>query len=363
MKIISLWQPWASLIAEQLKRYETRTWSTDYRGELLIHAAKRPMDAIGVELCRRFGLPLQLPLGMIVAHCHLMESWRGDEVNASADERLCGDFRDGRYAWALDYVTKLEPIACKGRQNLWTAPPEIVQAVDRQLERCKQERESMARRKKSDPPADENNAAVATQDPDADNADAADTGEAGNAADAKDAKDAKREADAQIAAEREALVLRIMKAMTLEAWGNHPLTREFASHLERQVENEAGAMQAELVSGDKPVSGADQMAFKGRRKALLGVQRQLNDAQRATLDALEAVRRYEDDLSHKLGMHYKAPLWFSYEEQARKRLGDDSEAIETDSFFDDPSDPDGNKADNPDDQGDEGSDGQDGSED
>lgn len=212
----------------------------------------------------------------------------------------------------------------------------------------------MARRKKSDPPADDNqNAAVATADPDTE---PADTGEGGNAADAKDAKDAKREADAQIARERDDLVLRIMKAMTLEAWGNHPLTREFASHLERQVESEAQGMQAELVSGDKPVSGADQMAFKGRRKALLGVQRQLSDAQRATLDALEAARRYEDELSAKLGMHYKMPQWFSYEEQARKRLGDDADTIETDNFFDDPSDPDGNKADSPDHGGDEGND-------
>src|SRR3989339_577320 len=40
MKAISLWQPWASLCAVGAKLYETRSWSTSYRGPLLICAAK-----------------------------------------------------------------------------------------------------------------------------------------------------------------------------------------------------------------------------------------------------------------------------------------------------------------------------------
>lgn len=41
MKAVTLWQPWASLIAFGLKTIETRSWGTRYRGPLLIHAAKR----------------------------------------------------------------------------------------------------------------------------------------------------------------------------------------------------------------------------------------------------------------------------------------------------------------------------------
>src|SRR5690606_17299582 len=41
MKALSLWQPYASLIAVGAKRYETRHWKTDYRGPIAIHAAKR----------------------------------------------------------------------------------------------------------------------------------------------------------------------------------------------------------------------------------------------------------------------------------------------------------------------------------
>ena len=44
MKALTLWQPWASLIAVGAKTIETRSWSTKYRGPLAIHAAKRRPD-------------------------------------------------------------------------------------------------------------------------------------------------------------------------------------------------------------------------------------------------------------------------------------------------------------------------------
>ena len=39
MKSLSLWQPWASLVALGIKTVETRSWATSYRGPLAIHAA------------------------------------------------------------------------------------------------------------------------------------------------------------------------------------------------------------------------------------------------------------------------------------------------------------------------------------
>lgn len=38
MKVITLKQPWATLVAENIKKYEFRTWKYNYRGEILIHA-------------------------------------------------------------------------------------------------------------------------------------------------------------------------------------------------------------------------------------------------------------------------------------------------------------------------------------
>ena len=42
MRALSLWQPHAQAVALGIKPFETRGWSTDYRGPLAIHAAKRP---------------------------------------------------------------------------------------------------------------------------------------------------------------------------------------------------------------------------------------------------------------------------------------------------------------------------------
>ena len=39
MKVLSLTEPCATLIKENKKLIETRSWKTDYRGELYIHAS------------------------------------------------------------------------------------------------------------------------------------------------------------------------------------------------------------------------------------------------------------------------------------------------------------------------------------
>lgn len=44
MKALTVRQPWASLIAVGAKRIETLSWSTKYRGRLLIHAGRALID-------------------------------------------------------------------------------------------------------------------------------------------------------------------------------------------------------------------------------------------------------------------------------------------------------------------------------
>ena len=41
MKALSVRQPWAELIVAGLKDVENRTWRTDYRGPVLIHAGMK----------------------------------------------------------------------------------------------------------------------------------------------------------------------------------------------------------------------------------------------------------------------------------------------------------------------------------
>jgi activating signal cointegrator 1 len=156
---ITLWQPWASLLACGAKKYETRGWETEYRGPIAIHAAAlNPFKAIKsvpeniVSEMRRAlkakGILTEstdfrvLPLGCIIAVAELTECWKitanghtigsdkaahivGGEYDGKANivegrEMLFGDWTPSRYAWEFANVKILpEPILAKGKQGLW----------------------------------------------------------------------------------------------------------------------------------------------------------------------------------------------------------------------------------------------------
>lgn len=166
MKIITLWQPWATLIALGIKKFETRSWSTRYRGKLAIHAAKRKVNKNALEKIA-FDLSGQLdyldiqsndyPQGVIIAVCEviscsfmvdretLYQLYNKVKINerdansypltylvqhaqkkdciwideVSIVEKSVGDWRPGRYAWQLDRVQQLDKmISYKGGQGL-----------------------------------------------------------------------------------------------------------------------------------------------------------------------------------------------------------------------------------------------------
>src|SRR6185437_11126448 len=81
MLALSLWQPWATLVAIGAKRIETRHWHTHYRGPLAIHAAKRKdKDSLALCLSQPFlsalaaggyDTPFELPFGLMIATCRL----------------------------------------------------------------------------------------------------------------------------------------------------------------------------------------------------------------------------------------------------------------------------------------------------
>ncbi len=136
MKAITLWQPWASLIALGHKTIETRSWETRYRGPLAIHASKRFARAERemVENEWPFNLVLntvELPLGYIVATATLRAcmSLDGREryspvfrqyMDECPYQHEFGNFARGRFAWLLDDVQPLaEPIPARGSQGLW----------------------------------------------------------------------------------------------------------------------------------------------------------------------------------------------------------------------------------------------------
>jgi hypothetical protein len=151
-------QPWASLVAIGENSIETRSWGTQHRGPLVIHAAKGfPRDAR--ELCvaspyrqvlARHGYPdaSTLPLGAIIAVGELADVMKFTrtslrEVRARAragelppHEADFGDFSAGRYGWVLEKVRALpQPIPVRGMLGLWEVPREIEREIDRQLQR------------------------------------------------------------------------------------------------------------------------------------------------------------------------------------------------------------------------------------
>lgn len=69
MKIISVKQPWASLIVNGLKDIENRDWKTHHRGPVLIHASQRMDDEATDEMLRRnygTGRPRSMPQGGVI---------------------------------------------------------------------------------------------------------------------------------------------------------------------------------------------------------------------------------------------------------------------------------------------------------
>ena len=50
MKVLSIKQPWASLIASGIKDIENRTWKTNFRGRILIHTSEKKAGSLNLLL-------------------------------------------------------------------------------------------------------------------------------------------------------------------------------------------------------------------------------------------------------------------------------------------------------------------------
>lgn len=129
VRAISLWQPWASAIALGFKTFETRHWQTNHRGPLVIHAAKRPLCAVGRRLARLYAMDVEaMPFGALVLVCNLTGCFATQSfVNIPAGDADFGDFTDGRFAWKLENPRVLQgPIPYTGRQGFFSVPEEVL---------------------------------------------------------------------------------------------------------------------------------------------------------------------------------------------------------------------------------------------
>lgn len=148
MKAISLFQPWASLLAGGEKRIETRSWRTKERGRIAIHASK-VIESDALLLCHTpifsrsliklgFDVPGQLPTGAILGVAHLVEVEPAIAIVKTLSEKELefGNYSMGRWAWMfVDLCMFEKPIPCRGKQGLWTVPDNLLVEIERQRAR------------------------------------------------------------------------------------------------------------------------------------------------------------------------------------------------------------------------------------
>lgn len=138
MKVISLLQPWATLVVLGKKKIETRSFNTKHRGPILIHASKK-MTTKQMRLCNEtfFSAALEqeeeMHLGKIIGKVDIictavlsgMYDGKGIYFNEhgapfSKQEIAFGDYTAGRYGWLLANAVKFtHQLEVDGTLGLW----------------------------------------------------------------------------------------------------------------------------------------------------------------------------------------------------------------------------------------------------
>ncbi len=124
MKAITIWQPYAHAIRLGKKHYETRSWRTNYRGFIVVHAAKRCISTKEKSLIKKYRIPeSSLIYGAPVAICKIEDCIKitPEFIKAQPEEEInFGDWKPGRFAWKLKLVRLLDNFrTIRGQQGLW----------------------------------------------------------------------------------------------------------------------------------------------------------------------------------------------------------------------------------------------------
>jgi len=121
MKVVTIKQPFASLIMCGYKKYEFRSWKTKYRGEIYIHAGKG-INKSRMELVEEYNL--DYPNGYIIAKANLVDCILVDkqmnELLKKENPKVYSHNYEGHYAWVLEDIKPLEnKIQAKGSLSIW----------------------------------------------------------------------------------------------------------------------------------------------------------------------------------------------------------------------------------------------------
>eukprot|EP01126_Amoeba_proteus_P056422 TRINITY_DN7088_c0_g1_i1.p1 TRINITY_DN7088_c0_g1~~TRINITY_DN7088_c0_g1_i1.p1 ORF type:complete len:220 (+),score=42.20 TRINITY_DN7088_c0_g1_i1:89-748(+) len=139
---LSMHQPWASLLVYGIKRIEGRSWSTDYRGILWIHAASKKPEP---ELIRSMELeyegttylpyPKYYPTSVLLGYVEMIECLSREELSVKArtttptsDLSLpnYNEENDSDFAFVCVNPHRLViPMEMSGHHKLWKLPKHL----------------------------------------------------------------------------------------------------------------------------------------------------------------------------------------------------------------------------------------------
>ncbi|MEO7716273.1 MAG: hypothetical protein ABIY70_08715 [Capsulimonas sp.] len=157
---ISLWEPWAILMALEEKRNETRGWGTAYRGPVIIHASQQftpeqreicwdqPFREVFLatifadvdwsllgglsapaydKMLRERMICRALLCEVNIVDCRQTISKAAARHRYGEYETAFGDYNPGRYAIVTEFVRRFEePIEYSGQQGWFSVPEELV---------------------------------------------------------------------------------------------------------------------------------------------------------------------------------------------------------------------------------------------
>jgi len=122
MKALSVQQPYADKIIFRGKNIENRTWPTNFRGTVAIHASMNlHPDADELSDNKK----KQLVRGAIIGVVDVVDC---------VDKHKSKWFQKGFIGFVLKNPRPLKkPIPCKGALNFWNVPPKIEREIKKQL--------------------------------------------------------------------------------------------------------------------------------------------------------------------------------------------------------------------------------------
>lgn len=119
-----------------IKTIETRSWGTQYRGPILIHASLgKAGNIFADEIPFKKYIPdfRNLPFGAIIGQATISDVIKVEDLGMNdelinrltMEEKAFGDYSKGRYAWILEEPEQFnKPIPARGTLSIWEYPDE-----------------------------------------------------------------------------------------------------------------------------------------------------------------------------------------------------------------------------------------------